>query len=182
MDTRIRLLSGRLFDVFNPRPEDFTIEDIAYGLASEPRFAGQTLYTYSVADHSLMVSALCPDYFKLEGLLHDGTEGLGLKDIPGPIKHTPDFIPYRELEHKNDHAIRFKFGLPTVKSTLIKAIDNYVQVLEQNYLQNQSFDTGVMPDGMDWNGWHDNGFKQRTREESAKAFLLEFYRLTSRFK
>lgn len=82
----IMLASGQLFDPLNPRVDDFEIDDIAHGLALCNRFAGHTLRPWSVAQHCLHVASLLPGPLKVHGLLHDAAEGLGLLDMPTPVK------------------------------------------------------------------------------------------------
>lgn len=51
-----------------------TLNDIGWGLARMPRFGGQTETWYSVLPHVYTVSALVPDEYKLDALLHDAAE------------------------------------------------------------------------------------------------------------
>ncbi len=69
----------------DPRPEDFDINDIAHSLARINRWNGHTEKTFSVAQHSFMVSRALPDHLKLFGLMHDAAECY-LGDIITPIK------------------------------------------------------------------------------------------------
>jgi len=77
--------SGARFWPLDPRPGDFDIEDIAHGLARICRFNGRTKGTYSVGQHSVLVSRLLPDRLKLFGLMHDASEAY-LGDIISPVK------------------------------------------------------------------------------------------------
>src|ERR1700731_1917489 len=52
----IMLQSGAWFDFCAPASSDFTIEDIAHGLANICRYSGQCSNFYSVAEHSILVS------------------------------------------------------------------------------------------------------------------------------
>lgn len=66
------------------------IHTIAYSLSHINRFTGHA-GGYSVAQHSLLVSAQLPDELKLAGLLHDATECY-LNDISSPLKKLlPDY-------------------------------------------------------------------------------------------
>jgi hypothetical protein len=104
------------FHPFDCQPEDIHIEDIAWGLATECRFGGHCPF-YTVAEHSIYVSQLMEGFAypesidrQLIGLLHDAAEAY-LKDIPRPIKHTPAFAAYRELEKKIQDVIYRSFQL-----------------------------------------------------------------------
>ena len=81
--TWIPTYTGHHFDIFDPDPAKIHIEDIAHHLSLINRFNGATLFPYSVAQHSLMVSSLCPQEYKLAGLMHDAAEAY-VGDFPAP--------------------------------------------------------------------------------------------------
>lgn len=104
----IETVSGKKFHFLNPTDDEIDIEDIAYALANQCRFNGHCDRFYSVAEHSVFVSALLPKELQLEGLLHDSAEAY-LSDIPTPIKQ---FLPqFKEMEAVVMAAIIRKFGL-----------------------------------------------------------------------
>ena len=74
-------------DHFDPERDDnhFHIEDIAHSLALVCRYGGHAAWRYSVAQHSIHVSSLCPPELRLAGLLHDANEAY-LGDIIQPNK------------------------------------------------------------------------------------------------
>ena len=81
--------SGRRFWPQDPRPQDFNIDDIAYGLSRLNRFNGKTKQTYSVAQHSVYVSRVLEGHGRgimLFGLLHDAAEAY-LGDVITPVKN-----------------------------------------------------------------------------------------------
>lgn len=88
--TMIQVAAGRYLDIAAPRPSDITIDDIALSLSRECRFGNFTRAFYSVAQHSVNVSAqlramgaereVC-----LIGLLHDAHEAY-IGDVPTPHK------------------------------------------------------------------------------------------------
>jgi 5'-deoxynucleotidase YfbR-like HD superfamily hydrolase len=84
-------LSGRLITKYEGTP---TLDDIAVGLSRMPRFAGQTLYPWSVADHSLVTMRMAESHpfntrewprLPLHCLLHDAHEAM-TGDIPTSFK------------------------------------------------------------------------------------------------
>ena len=111
--------SGRYIDFANPHPDQFTIEDIAFGLARECRFNGQTSMYYSVATHSVLVSLVVPKEYALIALMHDGSEAF-MRDICTPLKRLiPD---YRKIEDQMQQAIYASVGLTDVTDDLYKVI------------------------------------------------------------
>lgn len=76
---------GNRFYPLEPRIDHVAIEDIAHGLAYQCRFNGQTREFYSVAQHSLIVSALVPTDLRMAALLHDAAEAY-LGDMVKPLK------------------------------------------------------------------------------------------------
>src|ERR1017187_10636100 len=77
----ITTFSGIHFWPLLPNPADIRIEDIAHALSNQCRFAGHAREFYSVAEHSVRVSQLCPPEDALWGLLHDASEAY-LTDVP----------------------------------------------------------------------------------------------------
>lgn len=129
--TWILTRSGKHFDYADPQPDQIDIVDIAHGLASENRFAGQTYRPYTVAQHSLIASRIVPPALALEALLHDASEAY-MKDLPRPLKGLlPD---YRAVESRVDAAIRAKFELPPISSPEIKQADLVLLATERRDL------------------------------------------------
>lgn len=65
-----------------------TLDDIALGLSRAPRFAGQSLVPWSVAEHSMVVALLARPLgaaMELHGLLHDAHEAV-TGDVPSSWK------------------------------------------------------------------------------------------------
>lgn len=115
----IQIHNGTYFDFANPKRSEFDIEVIAHALSNLCRFTGHGQF-YSVAQHSVHVSYLCPKEYALFGLLHDGSEAF-LGDIASPLKAMlPD---YKSLEHKVQCMIFRKFGLPEIMPWEVKRAD-----------------------------------------------------------
>lgn len=122
-DGTIRLRSGVYFNPLSPDPSLITIEDIAYGLAGQNRFASHSRLT--VAQHSVLGSRQLGGEFALTFLLHDAEEGLGLPDLARPIKHSPSFKFYREAGERLQRAVFKKFNLKVpFYNSLIKLTDD----------------------------------------------------------
>jgi uncharacterized protein len=118
--------TGRKFWPIDPRPEDVDIADIAHALSLMCRFGGHCTRFYSVAEHSLYVSAVAsPD--SLWGLLHDASEAY-ISDIVRPAKR---FIAgYREIEERILAAVRVRFGLSPVCPESVRRADMAVLAAE----------------------------------------------------
>lgn len=96
------------FYPLDPRPEDIHIASIARSLSAESRFCGQTEGFWQVALHCVEASYVSNEdgseptpEESFERLLHDASEGLGLRDLPAPLKRSPDMglAAYREAEY-----------------------------------------------------------------------------------
>ena len=103
--------------------EDHTLEDIAWGLARQCRFAGQIkpeFEIYTVAQHSVWVAEQVAPSLRAEALMHDATEAF-IRDIPGPYKKLmPD---YAKHERELDLVIRDYYQLPKSMSPQVHLAD-----------------------------------------------------------
>lgn len=122
--------SGSRWNLLDPRPEDFKIEDIAFNLSNLCRFNGAVLY--SVAQHSINVSRALtylwdrPDLAR-QGLLHDATEAV-VGDLVSPLKALlPEFSRIEERVWK---AIAAKFKVPEDLDPLVQQVDREMAALE----------------------------------------------------
>jgi uncharacterized protein len=124
----MQTFSGGRFYPADPRPEQISIEDIARALSRLCRYAGHCEQFYSVAQHSVYVSAFVPVEHQLTALLHDATEAY-LVDIPRPLKR---MLPAYELIEDNLwRVIASEFGLPAEMPQCVKDADNAVLLAEK---------------------------------------------------
>jgi len=124
------LYSGREVDIFNLKPNDIDIEDIAHALSNLCRYGGHCLFHYSVALHSVLCSyEEGTNLEKLAFLLHDASEAF-VNDLVRPIKHRPEFEHYRLEEDKIQKIIFDKFNLEFPFSQRVHDVDNQVLVKE----------------------------------------------------
>jgi len=130
MTPSIQTHSGLEFNYAKPDPNSIVIEDIAWALAHMPRFAGHTNAFYSIAQHSLLVSYLGPEWLAKPSLMHDSPEAYVL-DIPTPLKQLlPDYqVIYKRVEA----AICAKFGL-WLDKPMIKQADRMALATEKRDL------------------------------------------------
>src|ERR1700687_1706186 len=130
----IMLRSGAWFDFRAPASSDFTIDDIAHGLANICLYSGQCSNFYSVAEHSLLVSETAKG-FEFEALLHDAAEAF-TGDITRPLKQMlPEF---KRIEAEVERAILDRFGVKEPIPPQVKQADLRVLAAEQ---------VQIMPEG-----------------------------------
>ena len=140
----IMLQSGAWLDLLAPNTSNFTVEDIAHGLAHQCRYAGQCRDFYSVAEHSLLVSEMVQDD-PLAALLHDAAEAF-LGDITRPLKQMlPD---YRRIETEMQRAIFSRFGVDPRSNPAIKNADLAILAAEQKQMMPVGTDDWARHDGI----------------------------------
>lgn len=113
--------SGRAVNPIDLDAAHIAIEDIAHHLSMLCRFNGATRVFYSVAEHSVRVSRIAErravgaiahvKQVGLAGLLHDASEAY-ISDVTRPVKATPGFASYLEIEADLQERIFARFGLP----------------------------------------------------------------------
>lgn len=139
----------------DPRPEDIHIEDIAWGLSQECRFAGHIPKFYSVAEHCVHAARLGMAMVKVLGgqvaldvacraLLHDAAEGLGWRDLPSPVKKL--LADYRMYEKRTQRVVYERFGLAPHKEhdALVKSIDDELYHIEDRYFRHDEQPYGYL--------------------------------------
>jgi uncharacterized protein len=140
----IKLRSGASFDFCAPELSEFTIEDVAHGLANICRYAGQCSRFYSVAEHSILVSETAVG-FEFEALLHDAAEAF-MGDIPRPLKQ---LLPqYKKMEAAVETAIFKRFEIKWPLPLEIKHADLRVLAAEQRQIMPEGTDEWAVVEGV----------------------------------
>ena len=147
----IKTFTGKYIDVFDPNPNDICIEDIAQGESNQCRFGGQTKEFHSVAEHSIWMAERAEPRDKIACLFHDGSEGLGLGDLPKPIKNS--MLEYQEVEDVLMRAISIKFNFEYPLNERVKALDKLSYEYERD------------------NKLNANTFKSMTPKEARERFI-----------
>lgn len=131
---------GAEFNVLEPRVEDVMIGDIAWALSMQCRYAGHTLWPYSVAQHSILLSYAVPEEYAFEALLHDASEAYA-SDIVRPLKIAlPDYKIYEDkIMACIAAALGFKYPLPEI----VKEYDSRILHNERQVLFSNPFDWGL---------------------------------------
>ena len=103
----ILVYSGLLVDPWTMLDHEFALDDVAFALSNECRYAGHVPF-YSVGQHSIIVSQYFTDpVVRFAALFHDGEETY-FKDMPSPIKHRPEMKSYVDAS-KRCHREMFKW-------------------------------------------------------------------------
>lgn len=89
-NTRIETYTGMLYDFASPQPEQVCVEDIAHALSQVCRYGGHINYTYSVAQHALLVHRLVKKHLDRPDLaypaLHHDSAETYTGDVMKPMK------------------------------------------------------------------------------------------------
>lgn len=120
-----------LIDLNHPHKGMIRIDDIAGSLSKICRFGGHPRVHYSVAQHSVLVTAMVPDALKQAALLHDASETY-LGDVVKPLKIKMG-AAYEELEIKFTAAICSKFNIDPIKMVEVKKFDQIAGNLEYDF-------------------------------------------------
>ena len=168
--------SGNQFWPCDPKPEDIYLGDIAHALAMQCRYGGHCLVFYSVAEHCVHVSSVVEPELAARALLHDAAEAY-LVDIPRPLKSQPAFREYKILEHRLEHALAARFGIPldwdeNLVLPAIKRADNDVLATEKEQIMAPQPEAwtgiGEPVKGLEIHGWlpyeAEQAFLRRARE------------------
>lgn len=134
-EATIQLEDGMMFAPFAPHPEAFTLENISTGLSNCCRYGMQIKPFYSVAQHSVLVAALCDRDIKVQkfALLHDAEEGFGLPDIPTPFK--PFLKSLIDAQHHMSRMIFKRYGLSPSLKKRVKPQDILALAMEKRDLK-----------------------------------------------
>ena len=135
----LQTVSGRAFHIFDPRPEEIDIGDIAHALSMVCRFGGHVRSHYSVAEHSVRVSRAIREAghgveAQFHGLLHDASEAY-LGDVVWPLKQAAGMAGYKKIEAQVEAAIFERFEVVRVDD-VVKRFDLILLATEKRDLMN----------------------------------------------
>lgn len=132
-DEHIRTYTGKKFHIFNPKPREIDIIDIAHASSMNCRFNSHTRSFYSVGSHLVIGAKLIADEFKKQYLVHDFSETY-IGDLVTPIKRRNK--AYIRMERRIERIINKKYGLPFPMAPEVKDMDNLMFRMESTYLMN----------------------------------------------
>lgn len=116
--------AGASFDFADPRPEMIDPRALAWQLSGEGRWANNTWFHLSVAQHSLMVARALPPAWRIYGLLHDAAEAF-TRDLSTPFKLwlVSSGADVLALERRILGAVWARFELAAPSAEIAKAVD-----------------------------------------------------------
>lgn len=123
-------------------------------LSNINRYNGHMLCNVNVCLHSCIVSALCPEEFALEGLLHDLHEAI-VGDTIAPMKLAMDWVchhhndiqdkdqfPHRAIERMWETYMRSHFDLPSTMSPEVKIADRQASCIIERRMFGNDWHSG----------------------------------------
>lgn len=119
------------FDILKPEDYEYDIREIAQALSKICRYTGHIadgVPFYSVAEHCVLVSHLCPKRYALAGLLHDASEAY-VGDVSSPLKKL--LKDYKPIEENIQSCIAFQFGVTFPFHESVKKADAEAYWLER---------------------------------------------------
>ena len=136
----IQTYSGHVISPLWPNKDTIKVVDIAHGLGFMCRFAGQSSEFYSVAQHCVIMARWFRKRNKLVSaryaLVHEAAEGLGMMDMPHPIKYLKEMRPYKVLESSYQTSLYRRFGLMDEPPKEVKELDTRICAAEAKVLMN----------------------------------------------
>lgn len=166
---------GTQFSHANPRADDVHLVDIAHALSMLCHWGGHAREFFSVAQHSLLVSYVCPPALMEWGLLHDAAEAY-CGDMIRPLKV---LLPeYKTVETRVLRAIAERFALDWPEPPALKAYDNAVLLAESKHVMpstealHDGFGRAVHAADVDWSPLHATALLRPMSPRMAKALFL----------
>ena len=136
----IQTYTGRALRPLAMKIEEIDMRDIARGMSMLCRYGGQVQRFYSVAEHSVRVARrvweLTGDVqLARKAAVHDATEGLGLVDVPTPVKSGWRMWPYRRAEKRAARVISMALGVMEHEPPEVRAADVELRGTEARQLK-----------------------------------------------
>lgn len=146
MSTLLTYPTKTTIDLAALSPNDIHLVDIAHHLSLINRYCGGTPEAWNDAQHSVLVSYLCPPEYALEGLFHDAEEYL-TNDVPGPVKHMDLCVGFRQVGDAIAQVIAAKFDLIWPFPKEVKEADHNAYLFEDFLLrQGKEYPEIVVPE------------------------------------
>lgn len=144
----MKTFSSQRVHPFAITAEDVRVEDVAHATAMRCRYGGHCKEFYSVAEHSVRLSGIVrarggTPAEVLSALVHDAGEYV-LGDLPRPVKHAIEMLPYRLLEKRVQAAVNEAFEAEPVTKLVESAhAELFVTEVSQLFLDDDSETWGI---------------------------------------
>ena len=182
--------SGKRIDLLDPDPNQIVLEDIAYGLARQFRWNGQTDMT--VAQHSYNVELVVAGgggslSQRIQAIFHDASEFI-LGDVGRPLKR---MLPeYKAIENRLMNAIATRFDFAWPKCTKVQIADEIMLVTEgrhlmppeimEHFVEANGFPADLDPMTLPYNEWYHKPWSITEAEANWLAMAKELLSLRQR--
>lgn len=166
-DPRIYIANNRLINPLDFQVEDVDLNVAARALSRLPRYSGQTIKTFRVAEHVVKLWRVVPVHLRRASLLHDCSEAFGLLDFPHPIKRA--VVGYKELEENMLKVIFRRFNEPWGHMIELESYDRRMCQDEMLQVFAKPIDIGLEPLGVTIEFWSEG----RCEVELRTAFIRE---------
>lgn len=116
---KIRTVSGRLVDPFNPVVGDIIPATFIHSISCLNRFTGHAKYPYSVGQHTLALCRIVPEHLRRAAMIHDWQEAW-FNDLASPVKaELPNY------KHHERRAGEFIAGMMGVSGGELEELDDW---------------------------------------------------------
>lgn len=163
----ILIANMELINPLDLQPEDIDLEVAIQALSRLPRYGGQTVACYRVAEHVVKLAGVVPDHLRKAALLHDCSEGFGLLDFPHPIKL--QMPAYRKIEDSMLQVIFARFGVPWEHMEELTPYDRRICQDEMMQVFPRPYNIGLEPLGVTIRFWSERKCQTMLR----RAFVAE---------
>lgn len=179
---QIVLNSGRRVSLVKPDLTNVCVDELAWDIAGINRFNSHHEHSlYSVAQHSVLVSHLCPSNVAYAGLMHDIHEAICC-DLPSPHKEYLNYYGnncWKNFENAIAKAVRKRFGLNTHLGSEVKKADKRALSLEVGHLMTPSVRASFRAIGIEveLNEEFNDFLIPMCRNDAYDAFMAAYRRL-----
>ena len=175
-DCFISVACGTQVNLRAVTPDDFTLRNVAQGLAHKCRFGGFTTPFYSVAQHCVLVSHLCEEQYALQALLHELDE-VFLPDIPRPLKN---LFPAAWHSLARDHFITGcrAFGVPHDLPEAVHTADRVALFIEADNFMSKRLALSILQNTDNATGYFRVDVTPLSPPKAYELFIHRFQELT----
>lgn len=159
MSNKIRVSSGAMINPVDLQPEDIDPTVAIHALSLLCRYGGQCRLPFMVAEHTVKLIEVVPPHLRKAALIHDFPEGLGLIDLPHPVKgQMPE---YKAIDTEATRRVFARFDVPWEHMEELSTYDRRMCQDEMMQVFDEPFDIGLEPLGITVEFWDWTQAKRR---------------------